>query len=122
MNRIWGEGIEVKLGEVHKGFAGTWWRHDIVTLHGKEIGFFQVRRVFHGKRIGHRIEGLTADMGNACVVGCHLDWLLRRAGARAALRPAVGAGHGLEARRDRLARVQPALPRAARAPTARRGE
>jgi hypothetical protein len=74
-----GPGIEVSMGEVHKGFAGTWWRHDVVRLHGQEIGRFQVRRLWHGKRIGHRIECITLDMGSAAVMGAQLDWLVRRA-------------------------------------------
>lgn len=78
----WGPGIEVKMGEVRKGFAGTWCRRDTVYLDGREIGFFQVRRLYHGRRIGHRIECLTADMGSACVLGAQLDWLLRQAGAQ----------------------------------------
>jgi hypothetical protein len=77
------QGLEVKMGEVRKGFAGTWCRHDMVYLDGREIGFVQVRRRWFGKRLGHRIESLTCDTGSACVMGCQLDWLVRWTGARA---------------------------------------
>lgn len=84
INQVVARGIEVKMGGVRKGFAGTWCRRDTVYLDGREIGFFQVRRLYHGRRIGHRIECLTAavNVGRGCVMGSQLDWLLRQAGAQ----------------------------------------
>lgn len=66
-------------GEAIKGRWGQWYRHDRVLLNGEEIGRFQIRRRYFGKRFGHRVEAITLDLGNSCVMGCQLGWLVRRA-------------------------------------------
>lgn len=72
------EEAKVGKGTPIKSRWGQWYRHDPVTLYGKEIGRIQVRRRYFGKRMGHRMESITLLQGsNACVLGTDVGWLVR---------------------------------------------
>ena len=59
----------VSKGEPVRTWGG-WYRHDVVTLAGLEIGRIQTRR-----RNG-RVDVMTVR-GGACVLGADVAWLLR---------------------------------------------
>lgn len=68
---------KIEHGQTITSRWGQWYRHDKVIVDGKPLdGFIQVRRRYYGKRIGHRIETTTC-VGNACVMGHNVDWLIR---------------------------------------------
>jgi hypothetical protein len=71
-----GDEIKVVPGQRIRTFGG-WYRHDVVTLNGREIGRIQTRR-----RNG-RFSTLTAGLGSTCVLGSDVAWLVAQAqGAR----------------------------------------
>ena len=68
--------LKVIPGQRVRTFGG-WYRQDVVTLGGREIGRIQVRR-----RNG-RISSLTLGPGTTCVLGSDVAWLVEQARAEA---------------------------------------
>lgn len=64
--------VVITPGAKVKTFGG-WYRHDVVTLNGREIGRVQRRR-----RNG-RFDTITLGLGTTCVLGQDVAWLVRQA-------------------------------------------
>ena len=71
-----GQTLEIVAGDKVRTFGG-WYRHDVVTLDGTEIGRIQVRRR------NKRTDTTTASSIHAgAVLGRQVEWLLSQAGVR----------------------------------------
>jgi hypothetical protein len=67
------ENFTIKAGIQFRTFGG-WYRHDYITINGKELhGYIQVRR-----RKG-RVESITCfPHTSSCVIGQDVRWLIQQ--------------------------------------------
>lgn len=74
--------IKCVAGEkIKNGIAGQWYRHDVYSYNGKEIGRVQVRNRYYGKKIGSRIDTLSITENHG-VQGFNLRWICEQSGLR----------------------------------------
>ena len=72
--------VEIIGGKAIKSRWGQWYRHDKIKLDGQELdGTIQVKRVYFGKRFGHRVESITCYK-SGCIIGSDWVWLARQNG------------------------------------------